>query len=519
MINPILPCTTFIPDGELRVFGDRVYLYGSHDLYGGQALCEGDYEVWSAPLDDLGNWRNDGTSYRRLQDPYCRQMVESGKANRFNQYLYAPDVIEIDGIFYMYYGVGLAGGGFGVATATSPAGPFEYLGRVRFPDCEKSAGWRDTADGIVDGDMAFGGDRPMMQLNPFKRHFGIHMKDVLYDPGVLFDQGRLYLYYGVGYCYVVELDLRDKRTVLKNPLTGRYASDRLLPSSSVRQDKAKINAQQGWHMGNGSSIRKINDTYYLSYYAVNKDGCHALCYSTDRNPFGPFEFRGVLISLGNGDSPNMKGPTAYGGNTHGGLAEINGRWYQCYHRQTGDSKIGRQACLQEVVLQPDGSFFQAEFMSQVQATGGIQLINKWPAYMACHLTDRLGRTRKNSATPRFSVKPYADGIINEPSKPARYQMVTNLTEGCIVGFKYFDCRSIQAEAEVQVELVMRNTVSGSVDLCLDRPDQPVTTIMITHCQGVAAFTARFRVTPDIHAIYYVFHGQKSDSDFIEFSFC
>jgi hypothetical protein len=29
--NPILPASAYIPDGEPRVFGDRVYLYGSHD--------------------------------------------------------------------------------------------------------------------------------------------------------------------------------------------------------------------------------------------------------------------------------------------------------------------------------------------------------------------------------------------------------------------------------------------------------------------------------------------------------
>lgn len=30
-MNPILPLTEYIPDGEPHVFGSRVYLYGSHD--------------------------------------------------------------------------------------------------------------------------------------------------------------------------------------------------------------------------------------------------------------------------------------------------------------------------------------------------------------------------------------------------------------------------------------------------------------------------------------------------------
>lgn len=30
-MNPYLPLYEYVPDGEPRVFGDRLYLYGSHD--------------------------------------------------------------------------------------------------------------------------------------------------------------------------------------------------------------------------------------------------------------------------------------------------------------------------------------------------------------------------------------------------------------------------------------------------------------------------------------------------------
>ena len=36
--NPFLPINTYIPDGEPHVFGDRVYLFGSHDKEGGEML-------------------------------------------------------------------------------------------------------------------------------------------------------------------------------------------------------------------------------------------------------------------------------------------------------------------------------------------------------------------------------------------------------------------------------------------------------------------------------------------------
>ena len=51
--NPYLPLWEHIPDGEPHLFGDRVYIYGSHDKAGGKAYCEDHYCVWSAPKDDL----------------------------------------------------------------------------------------------------------------------------------------------------------------------------------------------------------------------------------------------------------------------------------------------------------------------------------------------------------------------------------------------------------------------------------------------------------------------------------
>ena len=53
--NPYLPSWEYIPDGEPYVFGDRVYVYGSHDYFNGYVFCMGDYVCWSAPVDDLGN--------------------------------------------------------------------------------------------------------------------------------------------------------------------------------------------------------------------------------------------------------------------------------------------------------------------------------------------------------------------------------------------------------------------------------------------------------------------------------
>jgi len=64
--NPFLPLWEHIPDGEPYVFEDpdnpgkqRVYIYGSHDDLV-SAYCGRDQVVWSAPVEDLTQWRYDG---------------------------------------------------------------------------------------------------------------------------------------------------------------------------------------------------------------------------------------------------------------------------------------------------------------------------------------------------------------------------------------------------------------------------------------------------------------------------
>ena len=42
-VNPYLPGYEYVPDGEPRVFGDRVYIFGSHDTFGVSNFCTGDY--------------------------------------------------------------------------------------------------------------------------------------------------------------------------------------------------------------------------------------------------------------------------------------------------------------------------------------------------------------------------------------------------------------------------------------------------------------------------------------------
>ena len=160
--NPFLPVNECIPDGEPHVFGDRVYLYGSHDKEGGETFCMLDYTVYSAPVDDLSDWRREGVSYRAEQDP------DYSCSDR--KFMYAPDVVRgNDGRYYLYYcmsGRDGNGGYFGpisVAVCDTPAGQYEYLGFVRYKDG-----------------------------TPMKKY-------VCFDPGVINDSGVIRVYYGTQY--------------------------------------------------------------------------------------------------------------------------------------------------------------------------------------------------------------------------------------------------------------------------------------------------------------------------------
>ena len=162
VFNPYMPLDIYIPDGEPHVFGDRVYVFGSHDREGGTEFCELDYEAFSAPVNDLTDWKSEGIIYRSSQDPHATE-------NRKD--MYAPDAVQgNDGRYYLYYCLEGFAGPISVAVCDSPAGKYEYYGEVRYPD-----------------------GRPMLRSIPF-------------DPGIINDDGHIWLYYGWG----LGMDLREQ---------------------------------------------------------------------------------------------------------------------------------------------------------------------------------------------------------------------------------------------------------------------------------------------------------------------
>ena len=124
-VNPYLPSWEYVPDGEPYVFGDRVYVFGSHDRFNGWVFCLNDYVCWSAPLSELSEWRYEGDIYKKTQDP----LNPDG-----HMCLYAPDVtVGPDGRYYLYYVLDKVSV-VSVAVCDEPAGQYEFYGYVRYPD-------------------------------------------------------------------------------------------------------------------------------------------------------------------------------------------------------------------------------------------------------------------------------------------------------------------------------------------------------------------------------------------------
>ena len=118
--NPIIR-NQFSADPSARVFGDKVYLFPSHDILATPGkgrvgwFCMEDYHVFSSS--NLTDWTDHGVVVSQTTVPWT-------KPDAYN--MWAPDCIDRNGKFYFYFPAGSKTGGFavGVAIADTPEGPY-----------------------------------------------------------------------------------------------------------------------------------------------------------------------------------------------------------------------------------------------------------------------------------------------------------------------------------------------------------------------------------------------------------
>lgn len=102
----------------------------------------GDYMCWSAPVDDLGDWRCEGVIYGRCDDP----MNKDGK-----MCLYAPDVtVGPDGRYYLYYVLDKVQV-MSVAVCDTPAGNMSFTDMFIIPTEQGLGNVRETSRSLTPG--------------------------------------------------------------------------------------------------------------------------------------------------------------------------------------------------------------------------------------------------------------------------------------------------------------------------------------------------------------------------------
>ena len=413
MPNPILPLWEYIPDGEPRVFGDRVYLYGSHDRAGCDAFCDYKLKVWSAPLNNLNEWKCHGDSFRTR--PGENRPADTPWTDHE---LYAPDVVEKDGKYYLYaYIVGSKGA---IGVANKPEGPFRLLSQYKY------------ADEVGDN-------------------------GIFNDAGVLVDDdGRVYVYYGFEGSHMNELNPETMCDVIP----GSYRHPVMPDGQDIPTEKRFYEA---------SSPRKIGDTYYLIYSP--RMGSR-LAYATAPSPTGPFTYRGYIIDNGV-DYP--------AGNNHGSIACLNGQWYVFYHRMTNRSITSRRACVEKITILPDGTIPPVE-MTSLGFEDALNPYQITPAEIACVLKGSCFVTEKDIFT----------------------RVITDITDGCVLGYKYFDFGEDDTPDGLTLALKVKGM--GMNSLLRARLDSPENGPEIGACDiGIGDGIYRMKTNPVTgrHALYLI----------------
>ncbi|WP_299090228.1 family 43 glycosylhydrolase [uncultured Metabacillus sp.] len=207
-------------DPQIAVFGDTYYLYPTTDGFEGWSGSQ--FKAFSSK--DLINWKDEGVILDLATDDV------TWADNR----AWAPTITEKDGTYYYYFS---ADANIGVATSTSPAGPFkDALGKPLVPS----------------------GLYPGQAIDPYV------FKD---------DDGQYYFYWGNGNLFGAKLK-EDMVSFAQDPVNMTPANFREAPV-----------------------VFKRNGMYYLMW-SEDDTGSenYQVAYATGSSPMGPWTKKGVILS-------------------------------------------------------------------------------------------------------------------------------------------------------------------------------------------------------------------------------
>ncbi len=268
--NPIIP--GYFADPSVVQHEGKFYLYATADPWGTDFLS-----CWVS--DDFKDW-----TFQKLNWP-TKSSCTTGLST--SSMVWAPSVVEKDGMFYMYVSVGSE---VWCGEASHPLGP-----------------WKNML-----------GDKPLVAFDQTKYY---HVIDA---EAFIDDDGKAYLYWGSGWdwtnghCFAAEL-ADDMHSFKTKPVEVTPA-----------------------HYFEAPFMLKRGCNYYLTYSeGITMDETYEVRYAVGDNPFGPFKEADNSPILKYDDSLNVYGPG------HHTIVPFEGADYILYHRHRLPFQTGtafRQTC-------------------------------------------------------------------------------------------------------------------------------------------------------------------------------
>lgn len=449
-VNPYLPLWEHLPDGEPRVFEDpdnpghyRAYIIGSHDLMY-TAYCGPDIRMWSAPVEDLSDWRDEGPLFTWFVDGQWDTM-------------FAPDLVEVRDratgkkTYWLYpHSRGWRRVGT-VCRSDRPDGPFVPVNLT-------ADGTQCVPGSVIDFD-------PSVYVEVID-----NPKDPDYAIGY-----RAYAYYGFQHSTAIELDQNTMYSVRP----GTEPIDYFLPASStygqVRDPEGTVYpalcADQNpgeFNFFEASSIRRVGNKYVMVFsgysgpdYGLGSTNS-ALRYAYGDSPLGPWRSGGVLVDS-RGVVPSEDGShlvtTNAAHNTHGSLQEINGQWYVFYHRPPRGFGFARQPMVAPVKITWDKKSVAKGGKVRITAYDPYAKNGEWTA-SAADGTCYTGAEVTSEGFDIYGLDPYryySAGIACYMSDQQWMQdnwdnwnngmELAGIRNGGIVGFKYFGFGGLAADSK------------------------------------------------------------------------
>ena len=436
--NPYLPLWEHLPDGEPRVFEDpdnpgkfRAYIIGSHDLRYTE-YCGPDIRMWSAPVEDLTDWRDEGPIFTYQVDGQWDVM-------------FAPDLVEIkkkDGTkeYYLYPHSRGAGREAMVCKGSRPDGPFTPVNL--------------TEDGKQTVSGSIFGFPPSVLVE--------YITDATapaHATGL-----RAYGFWGFQRSSAAQLDQNTMYSARPGTEIIPYFIPASTPEGEIRDPKGttypalyKEQNPKDFNFFEASSIRQVGNKYVMIFsgYSGPEYGLgntnSTLRYAFGDTPLGPWRSGGVLVdSRGvvlNEDGSRLQITNA-AHNTHGSLQENKGQWYVFYHRPPRGFGFARQAMVAPVLIEWD---------EKPVAEGGKVTIHGYDPYAA----DSIWQAKASNGDTYTGAEVTSEGFQIYGMPPYKYysagyacylsngqamqdswdiwdnNMPVVMKSGDIVGFKYF----------------------------------------------------------------------------------